>query len=290
MKKILLLISFILVTTVLAFSANKKIIVDLSKQMAYAYEGKRLVYQGWISSGQKKYPTPTGKYRVLEKDKEHVSNEWPKPDGGAKMPYMLRLTWSGIALHLGYTPNWPASHGCVRLTDGFAQKLFDWADIGTRVIITGKAPRRVARKSRAFLDYVALAKAKKRYKKYKNKRVKRYKLAKVNKKRYKRSKKRINRRAKLVKYYAKFSHKKLNRLIRKNLKKKRLLLASNRYSKSLKTKKLREINRLESILRSAKSIKYKHKRVTHHKRLAKKLHKRYKKVSLKRVKSKKRLS
>jgi len=270
MKRIITIITLIIFTTLLSFGGNKKIIVDLTTQQAYAYEGKTLVYKGWVSSGRKKFATPTGRYRVLAKEKDHVSNEWPdKIDpktgkkGGAKMPYMLRLTWSGIALHLGYTPNRPASHGCVRLKDGFAQKLFNWATVGTRVIIKGKAPKRVARKGRGFTDYIALAKEKsKRYK---------------NKKRYRVSK-RLNKRDKLVRYYSKFSHKKLNRILRKSSAKKRWVLKTKRYSKRLKVKKLREIKRLVSIIRAAKSIKYKK---YHHKRVAKKVYKNHKKISLK---------
>jgi len=261
MKNILKLLLLILISSTLSFSGNKKIIVDLTKQEAYAYEGNKLIYKGWISSGQKKYPTPIGKYRVLEKDKEHISNEWPKPNGGAKMPYMLRLTWSGIALHMGYTPNRPASHGCVRLTKGFAQSLYEWADIGTRVIIKGKAPIRVARRGSGFVDYIALAKTKKKRKVYKLAKGKKYK-----KRRY------ISKRDKLVKRYAKLTHKKLNYILKKNKKKRRLLLASNKYNKYYKDKKLRELKRLNSIIWAAKSIKYKRYK---HRRLAKKWHKKY---------------
>ena len=272
MKKIVQIITLIIFTTLLAFSGNKKIIVDLTKQEAYAYEGKTLVYKGWISSGRKEFSTPTGRYRVLAKEEEHISNEWPnKIDpktgkrGGAKMPYMLRLTWSGIAMHLGYTPNRAASHGCVRLTKGFAKTLFNWADLGTRVVIKGKAPRRVARRGKGFTDYIALAKAK-----YKNSK-KRVKLAK-----------KLNKRDKLVKYYAKFTHKKLNRMLRKNGAKKRWIIRTTKYSKKLKVRKLKEIKRLVSIIRAAKNIKYKR----FHKRVAKKLYNNHKKISLKVLKYK----
>jgi len=62
---------------------------------------------------------------------------WPKPNGGAKMPYMLRLTNSGIAMHLGYVPNRPASHGCIRLEKGFAKEMFYWAEVGMPVYVEG---------------------------------------------------------------------------------------------------------------------------------------------------------
>jgi len=151
MKLFLKIILLTLISTAIGFSkgVDKKIIVNLAKQEAYAYENNKLVLKGWISSGRDKFKTPSGKYRVLAKEKFHISNEWPKPTGGAEMPYMLRLTWSGIALHLGYVPNRPASHGCVRLKSGFAQELFKWADVGTRVIVKGKQPKRVSRKHRS---------------------------------------------------------------------------------------------------------------------------------------------
>jgi len=61
------------------------------------------------------------------------------------MHYMLRLTDYGVAMHLGYVPNYPASHGCIRMENGFAQKMFRWAPVGTRVVIKGSPPRMVDR-------------------------------------------------------------------------------------------------------------------------------------------------
>jgi hypothetical protein len=125
--------------------AGKKIVVDLSKQEAYAYEDGRLLFSGWISTGKPGHRTPTGRFRVLEKDIDHVSSKYPEPNGGAEMHYMLRLTNYGVAMHLGYVPNYPASHGCIRMENGFAQKMYNWAHVGTPVIIKGSPPRRVDR-------------------------------------------------------------------------------------------------------------------------------------------------
>jgi hypothetical protein len=125
--------------------AGKRIVVDLSKQEAYAYEDGRLLFSGWISTGKPGHRTPTGRFRVLEKDIDHVSSRYPEPHGGAEMHYMLRLTNYGVAMHLGYVPNYPASHGCIRLENGFAQKMYYWANVGTPVIIKGYPPRRVDR-------------------------------------------------------------------------------------------------------------------------------------------------
>ncbi len=117
--------------------AHQYIIVNLSEQVAYAIENGSIVFDGRISSGKKGRETPEGEYTILQKKRHHRSNLWPKPHGGAKMPYMLRLTNTGIAMHLGYVPNRPASHGCVRMEQGFAQEMFAWAKVGMKVYIEG---------------------------------------------------------------------------------------------------------------------------------------------------------
>ncbi len=119
--------------------ADKEIVVDLSLQKAYAYQDGEVVFEGRISSGKRGHETPTGNFAVLEKKRRHISNLWPKPGGGATMNYMLRLTRDGIAMHLGYVPNYPASHGCIRMKNGFAQRMFKWAEVGTPVTIEGDA-------------------------------------------------------------------------------------------------------------------------------------------------------
>ena len=120
--------------------ASKRIVVDLSHQIAIAYQDGRVLFYGRISSGKPGRRTPTGSFHVREKAIEHVSNLWPAPNGGARMPYMLRLTRDGIAMHLGPTPDYPASHGCIRMRDGFAQRMFAWAQKWTRVDVIGTPP------------------------------------------------------------------------------------------------------------------------------------------------------
>ncbi len=144
MKMLLVLPGFWLFLTVSVY-AGKSITVDLSTQTATAYENGVPVFSGHISTGTAKRPTPTGHFRVLEKDIDHVSTSWPKPNGGAKMHYMLRLTSYGIAMHLGFVPNYPASHGCIRLENGFAQRMYSWAHVGVPVRVVGHAPARVYR-------------------------------------------------------------------------------------------------------------------------------------------------
>jgi len=120
--------------------ANKPyIMVNLSEQKAYAVEDGYVLFEGRISSGKPGRETPEGEFRILQKKRHHRSNLWPKPKGGAKMPYMLRLTNTGIAMHLGYVPKKAASHGCIRLKKGFAQEMFAWAKVGTKVYVEGDA-------------------------------------------------------------------------------------------------------------------------------------------------------
>ncbi len=84
-----------------------------------------------ISSGSKSYETPPGIFSVVQKNYDHYSNVYDD----ASMPFMQRLTWTGIALHSGVLPGYPASHGCVRLPHEFARRLFEMTDIGMRVVI-----------------------------------------------------------------------------------------------------------------------------------------------------------
>ena len=144
MRRILVMVA-VLFAALQTAQAGKKIVVDLSEQEAYAYEDGRMLFHGWVSTGKPGRRTPTGRFRVLEKDLHHVSSKYPEPNGGARMDYMLRLTNYGVAMHLGYVPNYPASHGCIRMENGFAQKMYNWASVGTPVIIRGYPPRHVDR-------------------------------------------------------------------------------------------------------------------------------------------------
>jgi len=146
MKKFNSLLVIIISSTLLY--AEKFILIDLGLQKGYAYENGDLVMSGRVSTGKKEYRTPTGYYTILEKKRYHKSNLWPKPDGGAPMDFMLRLTNTGIAMHLGVVPKWPASHGCIRLKNGFAQNLWKWATVGTQVEVNGVVPEHYAKEKR----------------------------------------------------------------------------------------------------------------------------------------------
>ncbi len=151
------MIRFLIIFTLLVSSptlfAYKEIVVDLTEQKAYAIEDGIIVFEGRISSGKPGRETPNGEFTITQKKRHHKSNLWPKPDGGAKMPYMMRLTNSGIAMHLGYVPNKPASHGCIRLKKGFAQKMYSWAKVGIYVYVEGDAREYMSGRDRYIESY-----------------------------------------------------------------------------------------------------------------------------------------
>ena len=102
--------------------------------------GAGLLETSIVSTGVSGYPTPTGVFAILDKEVTHYSNIY----GGASMPFMQRLTMSGVALHSGMTTGRPASHGCIRLPHAFAIKLFRLTSLGARVIIAPNEPAPVA--------------------------------------------------------------------------------------------------------------------------------------------------
>jgi flagellar biosynthesis regulator FlaF len=106
-------------------------IVALSEQHVTIYDAEGKMLRAPVSTGQSGYETPAGIYSILEKNREHYSNLYDD----ASMPFMQRITWSGIALHAGQLPGHPASHGCIRLPMGFAERLFGITKLGLRVVI-----------------------------------------------------------------------------------------------------------------------------------------------------------
>ena len=115
-------------------------VVSLGAQSITIYSGTDIVAKAPISSGQPGYRTPTGIFSIIQKNRYHESNIY----SGAPMPFMQRLTWSGIALHAGNLPGYAASHGCVRLPYDFAQRLFSMTKMGARVIVTPEQTSPVA--------------------------------------------------------------------------------------------------------------------------------------------------
>ncbi len=140
-------------------SGAPAIVIDLGSQKAYFYKSGQVVGVSPISSGREGYRTPTGTFRILQKNRDHHSNlygdyvdsqgnvvvknvgieEDPKPRGtyfrGAPMPYFMRI-YSGVGMHAGYLPGVPDSHGCIRMPLRMAQLFYANAPSGTPVTVT----------------------------------------------------------------------------------------------------------------------------------------------------------
>ena len=135
--------------------------IDLTQQTAYLFENGRVALVSPIASGKEGWGTPTGKFRVINKDLNHVSadfglivdpygrivdpNATPStrvPPGCHYMPapmpdYMQFGRYFGM--HGGYLPGYPASHGCVRMPSDLAAEFFSRVQVGTPVEIIGNA-------------------------------------------------------------------------------------------------------------------------------------------------------
>jgi hypothetical protein len=109
-----------------------QIVVEITKQQVALYGQDGFIVRAGISTGMPGHPTPLGVFTVISKAKWHQSNIY----SGAPMPFMQRITWSGIAMHAGPRPGYPASHGCIRLPEDFAIRLFHTTKVGARVIVT----------------------------------------------------------------------------------------------------------------------------------------------------------
>ncbi len=139
---------------------NSRVRVSLSKQRAYLMMGDQIAIDSPISSGKRSRMTPTGSFRVMEKDRDHRSNIYGNfvdasgrivrsgvssridsaPSGtrfvGAPMTWFMRLTDEGVGMHVGILPGYPASHGCVRMPSVAAQMFYERVKVGTSVEVT----------------------------------------------------------------------------------------------------------------------------------------------------------
>jgi lipoprotein-anchoring transpeptidase ErfK/SrfK len=139
-------------------SGSPRITIDLSAQRAYFYKGDELVTTSRVSSGKSGFRTPTGSFRITQKERTHRSTTYgkyvsasgsvingdvdvrkePKPEGasyvGASMPYFMRFN-GPVGMHAGRVPGYPASHGCVRLPRSMAMLFYEHAPVGTPVTV-----------------------------------------------------------------------------------------------------------------------------------------------------------
>jgi hypothetical protein len=126
------------------------VVVSKPEQMAYVYRNGIRIARTTVSTGKPGHGTPTGVFTVLEKEKKHTSTIYK----GASMPFMERLTWTGIAMHAGQLPGYPASHGCVRLPLKFSELLYTVTSKGITVIIADEhnAPRETVHPGMVFAE------------------------------------------------------------------------------------------------------------------------------------------
>lgn len=146
-----------------ASAENCSIEIALSEQRGLLIVDGGIAMDFPVATGKKSHPTPAGSYTIMGKQKDYGSNLYGKitdatgavlvadadtrtdviPEGGvfvpAKMPYWMRLTNTGVGLHVGYVPGHAASHGCIRLKREVAVKLFEIVKIGTPVVILAQA-------------------------------------------------------------------------------------------------------------------------------------------------------
>jgi len=137
---------------------SPSIVIDLSDQTARFFKGGVEVGCAPVSTGREGYGTPTGHFSVIQKNQDHIStlygdyvdsggevvvsnvgvNRDKRPPGtrfrGAPMPYFMRVT-GAVGMHAGYLPGYAASHGCIRLPRGAAEKFYENAPHGTPVSI-----------------------------------------------------------------------------------------------------------------------------------------------------------
>jgi hypothetical protein len=108
------------------------IAISINRQNLRVYDANGFYAETPISTGMAGHSTPMGAFSVIQKQKLHHSNIY----SGAPMPFMQRITWSGIAMHAGVLPGYPASHGCIRMPMAFAVKMYGWTKMGARVVVT----------------------------------------------------------------------------------------------------------------------------------------------------------
>jgi L,D-transpeptidase catalytic domain len=147
-----------------ATSDNVSLEISLAEQRGILLVRTAIAMDFPVATGRKSHPTPAGDYAIRAKEKDYASNLYGKiydaqdavivsdadvrsdlvPEGGrfegATMPYWMRLTDSGVGMHVGYVPGRPASHGCIRLKRDSATQIFGLVKVGTPVVIAENAP------------------------------------------------------------------------------------------------------------------------------------------------------
>lgn len=147
-----------------ATAENSTVEISLKEQRGLLLVDGAIAMDFPVATGKASHPTPKGAYKIIEKKQDHKSSLYGRivsgegqtvvsdadtrahsvPEGGrfvgAPMPYWMRLTTTGVGMHVGYVPGRPASHGCIRLKRDVAVQLFDILDLGSPVAIDDAAP------------------------------------------------------------------------------------------------------------------------------------------------------
>jgi len=108
----------------------RKVVVDLSSQRVTLYESGVATYSTPCSTGRSGYRTPAGEYVISDQNRHHTSSIYD-----SSMPYFQRFSFSAFGLHQGALPGYPASHGCIRLTNEGARYLFGKLEVGDYAVI-----------------------------------------------------------------------------------------------------------------------------------------------------------
>ena len=116
-----------------------RVVVDLAAEQLYVYKGGYEIARAKVLRGWQRWQTPTGTFKILEKDADHYSSTYDN----APMPYNLRLTWKGVAIHGADVDDVSATHGCVGIPLEFARTLFKYTRVGDPVLITNNWMRDV---------------------------------------------------------------------------------------------------------------------------------------------------
>ncbi|GEO00821.1 hypothetical protein NSE01_26530 [Novosphingobium sediminis] len=132
-------------TPVSAAHKGVLIVVSIPSQRLFVFKDGAEWGSTTVSTGRRGYGTPAGTFTILQKAVKHRSRTYDN----APMPYMQRLTWSGVALHAGRVTGAPASHGCIRLPWDFARQLYALTKPASTSVVILRQP----------LDYAEAAKS-----------------------------------------------------------------------------------------------------------------------------------
>ncbi|WP_068076016.1 L,D-transpeptidase family protein [Novosphingobium lentum] len=129
-----------------ALRSGVLIVVSKASQHMHVFKDGEAWDSTPVSTGRRGHATPAGVFPILQKQLLHRSNIY----SNAPMPFMQRLTWSGIAIHAGRLPGYAASHGCIRVPYGFARSLYGLTKATATTVVIANEPIRSDDHARSF--------------------------------------------------------------------------------------------------------------------------------------------